>query len=148
MQTDISIRKAQSKDREGIEELLNSCDLPSEDLTVNHLQHFHLIEHKGQIRAVAGLEIYGSDGLLRSLAVDEQHRKKGWGKKLTERTEAYAREQELEGLYLLTTTADTFFKSLGYKKVDRSLLPEQIRQSSQFKDICPSTAIAMQKGLQ
>ena len=145
MHTETNIQKARIEDWSEIEELLASCHLPSDDITEDHLEHFRLIKNAGRLQAVVGLELYGKYGLLRSLAVREQHRSKGWGKMLARHVESYAREQNLERLFLLTTTADQFFERLGYTRINRSNLPEQIRQSSQFKDICPSTAVVLNK---
>lgn len=147
MQANSRIQRAQPQDLPSIKELLTSCELPCRDLTVDHIHHFHLIKHGDELIAVGGLEIYGTDGLLRSLAVAPSQRSRGLGKKLTEQMERYARGKNLIQLFLLTTTADGFFRDQGYFRIERVELPEQIRQSPQAAEICPSSAIVMQKRL-
>lgn len=147
MSTEPPIQKTHPEDQSSVEQLLSDCELPSEDLTENHLDHFFQVKKAGEIVAVAGLEIYGSNGLLRSVAVQKAHRGKGLAERLTRHIEGHARSENVKRLYLLTTTADTYFKKLGYSSVDRDDLPMEIKESSQFKDICPSSALTMGKSL-
>ncbi|EMN92862.1 hypothetical protein LEP1GSC110_4246 [Leptospira interrogans serovar Medanensis str. UT053] len=44
----------------------------------------------------------------------------------------YAQSKEIKELYLLITTAESFFSHLGFEIVDRSIVPEAIRMSSDF----------------
>jgi amino-acid N-acetyltransferase len=50
-------------------------------------------------------------------------------------------------LYLLTTTAREFFADRGYAEVERTEPPEAIRATTEFADLCPSTAACMRKRL-
>lgn len=63
-----------------IRRLLNDCGLPTTDLTARHLKHFFSCGSEKSLRGVVGLEIYGSEALLRSLAVDKSTRGRGCGK--------------------------------------------------------------------
>lgn len=145
MNSNILTQKGKPEDLSDIRTLLQTCNLPESDLTTAHMQHFYLIKENESIIGTIGLEIYDSYGLLRSLAVSPSHRKQGMGQMLTDRIEKYARNNNLRGVYLLTTTAESFFSSLGYSRIDREEVPDPIRQSPQFRDICPSTAVAMCK---
>jgi amino-acid N-acetyltransferase len=147
MKSEINIQKAQSQDLSLIRKLLDRCDLPSQDLGDDHMKHFQLIKAAGKVVGTIGLEIHDSEGLLRSLAVHPSHRGQGFGKKLTEQIETYARRKDIGRIYLLTTTAESFFSERGYQEVSREKIPEQMRQSPQFSEICPSTAVAMYKVL-
>jgi len=44
---------------------------------------------------------------------------------------------------LLTTTAEKFFGTLGFTVVDRSKLPETIRKTNEFLNLCPTSAVCM-----
>ncbi|MEQ8534295.1 MAG: tyrosine protein phosphatase, partial [Imperialibacter sp.] len=50
-------------------------------------------------------------------------------------------------LYLLTTTASKFFERIGYKVADRNTAPDAIKNTSEFSDLCPSSAVFMHKAL-
>ena len=58
-----------------------------------------------------------------------------------------AGEAGVETLYLLTTTAPEFFGERGYAEVNREEAPEAIRGSTEFADLCPTTATCMRKRL-
>ncbi|TKX55964.1 GNAT family N-acetyltransferase, partial [Halorubrum sp. SP9] len=54
---------------------------------------------------------------------------------------------DVDTLYLLTTNAPGFFTELGYVEIDRSVAPRAIQQTTEFDDLCPSTATCMKKTL-
>jgi N-acetylglutamate synthase-like GNAT family acetyltransferase len=60
---------AHAADADAIRLLLQECDLPCEDLTPAHLEHFLVIRDGARLAGVVGLEFPGRAGLLRSLAV-------------------------------------------------------------------------------
>nr|MCU0326872.1 arsenic resistance N-acetyltransferase ArsN2 [Spirosomataceae bacterium] len=97
--------------------------------------------------ATAGLEKYGSIGLLRSVSTMPEVRGKGFGKIITTETENYALRNGVSAMYLLTTTAKDFFMKDGYALVNREEVPDEIRQTKQFSGICPSSATIMRKVL-
>ncbi len=43
-------------------------------------------------------------------------------------------------IYGLTTTAEAFFVKRGYERVDRTEMPEAIRDTAEFRELCPETA--------
>jgi amino-acid N-acetyltransferase len=61
--------------------------------------------------------------------------------------EAHARSEQILALYLLTTTADQFFKRLGYQKIGRDSVPAPVRKTAEFQSICPASAICLYKEL-
>ena len=101
----------------------------------------------GGVVGTVAVEDHGADGLLRSLAVHPAHRGRGVGARLVEAAEARARSRGLRSLALLTTTAAPFFAALGYREVDRAEAPEPVRASSEFRDVCPSSAACLVKTL-
>lgn len=138
----MKFRSATANDHQLIADLLRSSDLPFEDIK-NHLSHFVLAESDGMVTGCAGLEIYGNKALLRSVAVRQSLRKKGMGVALIRKILETARAENITDVYLLTTTASKFFQKFGFEDSDRSSAPDQIRNTSQFTSLCPSTAAFM-----
>jgi amino-acid N-acetyltransferase len=132
--------------RESVLSLLSAAKLPVDDLPFV-LDNFIVAIDNGEVIGVAGLELYGNYGLLRSVAVDKSQRGKGIAAQLLNRIEAIATNKGLHELYLLTETAAEYFNNKGYEHIARMDIPEEIKESSQFKHVCPESAIAMKKAL-
>jgi N-acetylglutamate synthase-like GNAT family acetyltransferase len=125
--------------------LLQLANLPTEDITPEMLEHF-LTAHAGHtLVGAAGVEVLGETGLLRSVAVEEAQRGTGLGKRLVEAAEEHAREAGVRELYLLTTDAEDFFASQGYRSVTRDQAPAAIKATAQFSELCPSSSSLMVK---
>jgi amino-acid N-acetyltransferase len=107
------------------------------------LAGFLVAEAGDAIVGVAGLERYGEDGLLRSVAVAPDRRGAGLGARLTSAVVMEARSQGLAGLYALTTTAERYFPRLGFEVIERSELPGTVRTSREFSSLCPESAVAL-----
>ena len=127
--------------------LLALCALPNSDLSEKKLQHFFGCGEEANPGGVVGVELHGDVALLRSLAVEKNSRGKGCGKRLVQEVEKYAAQSGVKRLYLLTTTAETFFGALGYKKVERDSVPEAIRNTTEFSTLCSASAPVMAKDL-
>ena len=127
--------------------LLSSEKLPTNDLPSTLKNFFVMIENKKLI-GIIGLEIYGSYGLLRSLAVRADSRNQNIAGKLVEQIERLALAEGLKAVLLLTETATDYFSRKGYKVITRAEMPAEVRQSSEFSHVCPDSAKAMQKDLQ
>ena len=128
-------------------DLLRASDLPTDDLAEAEAADFRVIERAGRLVGCVGVEVYGDAGLLRSLAVADEARGDGLGTRLVGAAEDLARERHLGALYLLTTTAAPFFRSLGYADVDRAAVPEAVRRSAEFRGVCPASATCLGKTL-
>jgi amino-acid N-acetyltransferase len=50
-------------------------------------------------------------------------------------------------LYLLTTTAQTYFPAFGFEQIARSAVPTSVQASVEFTSACPSSAVVMRKRL-
>lgn len=124
------------------ESLLKANDLPVADLRAKP-ECFYVARTGGGRVGIGGLETRGTDGLLRSVVVEEAARGRGYGSAICDRLEAAAREADIETLYLLTTTATAFFASRGYERVEREAAPAAIRATAEFADLCPSSATCM-----
>jgi amino-acid N-acetyltransferase len=142
MQESAQLQFASSKNLLELQELLKSADLPYKDIE-EHIHNFVLIKEGQDLIGCIGLEIHGEIALLRSLAVAENHRKKGWGHILTKEILKHSRQKQIQKVFLLTTTAERFFARLGFSQIKRDDAPEAIRLTSQFSSLCPASAILM-----
>jgi len=143
----IAITPFDARDEVGLSVLLQTADLSTEDITPEMLEHFLVAHADRMLVGAAGVDVLGEAGLLRSVAVDENHRGAGLGKQLVEAAEAHAREAGVRELYLLTVTAENFFAGLGYKTVSRDAVPAPIKGTVQFRELCPASARLMVKTL-
>ena len=91
----------------------------------------------------AAVERYGDAGLLRSVAIAPAERGHRTGEALVRRCLADARAAGVGTLVLLTTTAEGYFPRFGFEVVDRALVPEAVRQSTEFRGACPASATVM-----
>jgi amino-acid N-acetyltransferase len=128
--------------------LLEAQGLPVSDITDEHLQHFFFIGSDDAPTGLVGLELYGTDALLRSLVVGENARSKGLGTALIQHAEQYAGSMAVRSIYLLTSTAEEFFKHLGYERIERSRAPPSIERTREFASLCPASSAFMTKQLQ
>lgn len=134
-------------DTPAIMALLAEYKLPTADLSPERLHEFLVVRNGGSLDGVIGLEVYGTSGLLRSLAVAPATRGTGLGKLLVSALEERARRRGLRELWLLTTTAADFFAKGGYRVADRASAPEAVQKSAEFASLCPSSAVCMVKAL-
>jgi len=142
--TDFIIRPAAKSDYNRLVDLLKTNNLPVGDI-VPDLAHFFVAEGAGQLIGTAGLEVYGTDGLLRSMAVEASFRKQGVAAGLLATVFDHARKTGLKEMYLLTETASAYFQKKGFRVVKREDVPQSIQQSTEFSHICSSSATVMQK---
>lgn len=133
--------------REAAVRLLTSAALPSADLTDAHMEHFFYCGSDVAPLGVVGLELCGPDALLRSLAVSSVQQRAGLGSALVDQAERYARSHGVRSIFLLTTTAESFFKKRGYVPTERATAPEAIRASREFADLCPASSAFLVKHL-
>jgi amino-acid N-acetyltransferase len=141
------IAPAKPADLAEIVRLLQEARLPTSDVA-QHAASFFVAKSGDTLAGVAGLERAGPAGLLRSLAVAPEFRGHGLGKALCARVTAYAAEQGIREIYLLTSTADQFFAKLGFRVVPREAAPEAVRATREFASLCPVSAVLMAKDTQ
>lgn len=125
--------------------------LAGEKLPVNDLpeqpENFFVAIAEDRVVGGIGLEQHGSFGLLRSLVVDPAWRSKKVAAALVSRLEQHASELGLQALFLLTETAPRYFEKKGFGLIARTEVPDAIRQSSEFSNVCPQSAAVMKKNL-
>jgi len=136
------IEPASERDLPEVRALLEENRLPLEGVE-DCLGGMRVARSEGRVVGLAALEIHGSDGLLRSVAVDRDGRGAGLGARLVADVKDLARSRGLRRLYLLTETAEGFFRRLGFAVLDRREAPEGIRESVEFASACPATAVLM-----
>lgn len=140
------IRRAELSDLDTVLSLLSASDLTTSGLREDADLVLVAVGADG-VAACAAIETDGSDALLRSVAVVHAGRGAGLGTKLVARMEQEARNLGVQRLYLLTTTAENFFESLGYRRTDRERVPEVVRASAEFSACASAGATAMCRSL-
>jgi amino-acid N-acetyltransferase len=100
-------------------------------------------ETDGEAVGLGGVEVYGRDGLLRSVGVRESLRRSAVGRAIVADRLAWARNRGLRAVYLLTDTAPGFFERLGFERVARDSCPSEVRESKEFSEVCPESAVVM-----
>jgi len=141
-----NVRPATMHDMANIRALLEASKLPTADLADSRPE-FVIAESDSHLIGVAGLQRFGKVALVRSLAVTEQSRGSGVGGKLVRELERVAEALGVADLVLLTETAETFFASRGYERVERTGLPPAILATAEFRSLCPASAACMSKRL-
>ncbi len=131
-------------ERDGLTAALVKAGLPAHDVGDARLL-FWRFETTDIPVGFGGLEIHGSDALLRSLVTLPPLRQIGMGAAMVAVLETEARALKCRAIYLLTASDANFFGRLGYAPCARSDVPEAIRASRQFAEFCAPTAAAMVK---
>lgn len=137
-----AVRAAQDADVPSVRALLTSLDLPVAGLDP-HLRSFLVVEDAGEVVACAGLETYGSYALLRSVAVHPGYRDRGLAASLVRQLVDHARNENVQAVYLLTTTAEDYFRRLGFGVIPREAVEPVVTQSAEFGPGVCATARAM-----
>ena len=144
----VNIRQANAEDLAFVRTLLADNALPNSDVDDSgRIRCLIADDADGHPAACIGVETYGNNALLRSLAVRPAMRGRGVGHALVAAAEDTARAMGVSRLYLLTKTARDFFSHLGYDVIDRVDAPDTLQGSSQFAELCPASAVCMSKTL-
>lgn len=142
----LTLERADGDSLAYVETLLERNDLPSRDVRTKPDAFY--VGYDGDERiGIGGFERRGTHGLLRSVVVDRSKRGAGYGTALCDALEAEAASDGLDALYLLTTTASGFFADRGYEEIRRSEAPTAVRETTEFDELCPTTATCMRKHL-
>ena len=126
--------------------LLQSAGLPTSDLSSAQQLQLWVLQ-SDSLQGVIALEHFGTEALLRSLAVAPECRQQGLGHQLVARLEHDAQAAGIKQLILLTETAQAFFRTLDYQVIDRQSVSEALKQSAEFRSLCPASAVCMKKTL-
>jgi amino-acid N-acetyltransferase len=142
----IELRPVDGEDLAYVEALLSANDLPTADLRDGSGRFYVARAPEGRV-GVGGIEVYESVALLRSVAVEKFARGGGYGTAICDGLASLAQEEGVQTLYLLTTTAAEFFAARGYRAVDRADAPARVRETTEFAQLCPSSAVLMKREL-
>ena len=141
----LRIRPAEERDLDSVSTLLRSCDLPTEGLADQFGANYAIAENGRSVVGVAGIEIHGDAGLLRSVAADPARRGEGIARSLVENRMSWADGRRPSAVYLLTNTAAGYFERLGFVQGERESVPAEIKRSREFARICPASALVMRR---
>ncbi len=123
-------------------EALAAAGLPTVDLADpgRTLFRYTTLDHQGV--GWGGFERYGTDVLLRSVAVMPSRYRQGCGRNLAALLMRRAFDQGARQAYALTgdPEARAFFERLGFTACDRAAAPATIRTTRQASGLCPASA--------
>ncbi|MBL4632680.1 MAG: GNAT family N-acetyltransferase [Kofleriaceae bacterium] len=118
---------------EPISALMVELGIDDRDLSEEKMRDFLALENENGLIGCVGLEVFGEDAVLRSLAVSPSQRGIGYGWMLADMTISLARFRGVRRLYLVTEKASDFFAAKhGFHIVDLSTAPHSVTKSSTF----------------
>ena len=82
---------------------------------------------------------------MRSVAIHPDFQKEGYGTSLVNRIIELARRKDITKLFLLTNTAEEYFKKKGFNIVLRDQVPDDMKESVEFKVLCTSSPVMMKE---
>lgn len=131
-----------NSDRElnSLKDFLRVNKLPADDLRLADCLYMTYYDTTEELVGSGGLEFYGDKALLRSLAVSQTMRSQSLGKQIVEDLIQQVKSKGIKEIYLLTSTAYYFFLKLGFSEVTRNAVPEEIKSSTEFSQVCPTSA--------
>jgi N-acetylglutamate synthase-like GNAT family acetyltransferase len=136
---DQTIVKLRSADLTRLQALLRENRLPDDDCA-EQAANFRALYEGAELVAAGGLEPAGDCVLLRSVVVRKDRRGRGLARQMTDYLLQQAEADGKLAVYLLTETAEGYFRRLGFRTIDRGGVPAAIRQTRQFASLCPDSA--------
>ena len=138
------VREATEADLPAVRRLLTETELAGGEFEAQFGPQFAVaVTADGRVIGVAGVEVHGEDGLLRSVAVDPAWRGRGIGEAVVRDRLTWARGRGLRSVWLLTNTAVDYFPRFGFTRIDRAAAPPALQRSEEFARACPMSAVAM-----
>lgn len=139
----VTLRPATAGDLAWARDLMADLGLPSDGLEEQFGSGYVIAQADGLAVGLGGVEVYGRDGLMRSVGVMKTLQRGSIGRAIVEDRIIWARNQGLRAVYLLTETAPGFFERLGFERVARDSFPSDMKASKEFSEVCPESAVAM-----
>jgi amino-acid N-acetyltransferase len=128
----MNIRPAKVSDVKGIHALVehyaNNKEMLHRSLNAiyENVQEFVVLEKEGQVIACGSLHVSWEDlAEVKALAVAEEHKAQGIGRKIVERLQENAKALGIKKIFTLTFKPD-FFKKIGYVEIPKEILPHKI----------------------
>ncbi len=155
VKNNVKIRKALPSDAPAIKELINyyaakGWMLPRALSTIyENIRNFWVLEKDGQVAGCAALQVcWGDMAEIRSLAVAESERDKGWGKALIGTCLEEAVHLGIKRVFTLSFLPNLFIKQ-GFREIDKNNLPHKIWKDcvncQHFPD-CKEVALEIEVG--
>jgi N-acetylglutamate synthase-like GNAT family acetyltransferase len=142
----VHIERASDADAPSILQLLRDAGLPIDGL-VEHLNTAFVARDGAAIVGCSALEVYAEGALLRSVVVVPAARGHGLGQRLTDTAITLARSLGRPAVFLLTTTAESYFRRLEFVRITREQVPTTVQRSIEFRSACPASAAVMRRTL-
>jgi len=142
MEREIQIAGATEGDLGAIKQLLIDNQLPTAGVD-EHWKTFIVARDGAAVVACGGSEAHEFAALLRSVAVHADYRSLGIGRKIVRQLLDRLASRGIREFYLLTTTAQEYFRKRGFKVIDRDEVHPQLLGSAEFQGACPSSAVCM-----
>jgi amino-acid N-acetyltransferase len=140
----ITITDASPDDLRDILDLLSQVQLPHDGVAENVGAFLVARDESSQLIATIGLERHGNTALLRSAAVAPEYQGCGIGSRLTENLLELAKNDGVERVVLLTSTASEFFaRRFGFCEASRAVFDEELAGSSEWNLPRCSSAVCM-----
>ena len=145
-----AIERALTADQAAVLGLLSRCDLPTEGVP-EHLDQLLVAREPGGPSAPArligcvGVEVYGRQAVLRSLAVAPESRGRGLGSRLMAEALNLAKEAGCAEVFLLTRTIERMAERHGFVRIQRQQVPPSALASREFSLEQCSTAVVMRR---
>ena len=137
----LRIVPAGEADLDDVIELLIDLDLPTEGVH-EHIANFIVAREGDRLVACGGAEAYQFAALIRSIGVHPDYRRQGLGRRMVRELLDRLSSRGLREFYLLTESAEGFFRKRGFKVCDRDEVHPQLLSSKEF-EVCPESAVCM-----
>ena len=139
---EITISPARAEDVEAIQQLLIESELPIAGVE-DHWKTFLLARDADTVVGCGGAEAYQFAALIRSVTVKPEYRRQGIGRRLVRQLLDRLASRGLREFYLLTTTAEEYFRKRGFRTIDRDEVHPQLLSSRELQEASPDTATCM-----
>jgi len=143
----VTVRSAAAGDWSRIVSLLSAAGLPTADLQPQSVASFLVATDVDGVIGAVAVERHSGHGLLRSLVVAPERRGQGLGRQLVAAAEADAAVARLDALTLLTQSAGSWFRALGYEDIPRAEAAVALQASAEFAHLCPGSSECLIKNL-
>src|ERR1044072_5139038 len=140
------IHAADASDFPAVRRLLETQHLPLDGID-DHVSTMVVAREGSEVVGAAAVELYADGALLRSVVVDPMVQGQGLGHRLSDAALRIAKERGIRTAFLLTTTAERFFPTLGFEPIARADVPASVQASIEFQSACPASAVVMRKRL-
>ncbi len=121
--------------------LLQANDLPWVDLDPSTVEMLAVRSREGSVIGCVGIERFGRQVLVRSLAVDVNERGRGVARALLEAAiELAGSDGAAELIVAVTTTATEVLTRVGFSVIAREELHGPVTTSTELSGVCPEDA--------